>query len=363
MSEKKQTNIDLQGNSIENGSFERLETPPTEDNFLGRQIELNGVPHFYNGDEFESFWRQKKANAEVFKEITVSTDTDVCSHLIGMKSRELFVNINFFSDVYLHFFDNIAMLDENVRYCFYFNRTNQHLISSKIYIPYAIRYNLASNFPVGYAGSSEEEYHIVTIQAQLAISVIKIKGLYFVTGFSHGLDTAIVYDLNTSLSEYIASKGLRPAYSYKSIRLTDLLNAICGDLALSASSLWNLAEQNSDINYNIVTIQNRNDSIFPKLLENYDIDAISRNIYVDLSEYNDENNTVVDLFGDLTNIPIGVRFELFFIGNKNITLQLNTKYHTTYNQSAINFVKACKIEFIRLNNNLAFYTVDNYVNI
>lgn len=64
MSEKKQTSIDLQGNSIENGSFERLTTPPTEDNFIGRQIELDGVPHFYNGKEFESFWRGKKANAE-----------------------------------------------------------------------------------------------------------------------------------------------------------------------------------------------------------------------------------------------------------------------------------------------------------
>lgn len=64
MSDKFQTSIDLQGNSIENGSFERLETPPTEDNFLGRQIELNGVPHFYNGEEFESFWRQQRANPE-----------------------------------------------------------------------------------------------------------------------------------------------------------------------------------------------------------------------------------------------------------------------------------------------------------
>lgn len=64
MSDKFQTNIDLQGNAIEKGSFERLTTPPTEDNFLGRQIELNGVPHFYNGEEFESFWRQKKANPE-----------------------------------------------------------------------------------------------------------------------------------------------------------------------------------------------------------------------------------------------------------------------------------------------------------
>lgn len=64
MSDKFQTNIDLQGNAIEKGSFERLTTPPTEDNFLGRQIELNGVPHFYNGENFESFWRDKKANAE-----------------------------------------------------------------------------------------------------------------------------------------------------------------------------------------------------------------------------------------------------------------------------------------------------------
>lgn len=64
MSDKFQTNIDLQGNSIEKGSFERLTTPPTEDNFLGRQIELNGVPHFFNGEKFESFWRQQKANAE-----------------------------------------------------------------------------------------------------------------------------------------------------------------------------------------------------------------------------------------------------------------------------------------------------------
>lgn len=64
MSDKFQTNIDLQGNAIEKGSFERFTTPPTEDNFLGRQIELNGVPHFYNGEEFESFWRQGKANAE-----------------------------------------------------------------------------------------------------------------------------------------------------------------------------------------------------------------------------------------------------------------------------------------------------------
>jgi hypothetical protein len=120
MSDKFQTNIDLQGNSIEKGSFERLTTPPTEDNFLGRQIELNGVPHFYNGEEFVSFWQQKKANAEngVY-ELDINTPyPDSLYSLIIAKygnidnTREIKVNV-FVSNCAINLYGNWP---RNIRY-------------------------------------------------------------------------------------------------------------------------------------------------------------------------------------------------------------------------------------------------------
>lgn len=120
MSDKFQTNIDLQGNAIEKGSFERLETAPTEDNFLGRQIELDGIPHFYNGEEFESFWRGKKANAENgIYELDINTPyPDSLYSLIIAKygnidnTREIKVNV-FVSNCAINLYGNWP---RNIRY-------------------------------------------------------------------------------------------------------------------------------------------------------------------------------------------------------------------------------------------------------
>jgi hypothetical protein len=128
MSDKFQTNIDLQGNSIEKGSFERLTTPPTEDNFLGRQIELNGVPHFYNGEEFVSFWQEKKANPENEAYVIQVLESDFIFVSLYNKILTKYGHVNASREIFVQLYKDCALQlngnwPKNIRY-------NVHIMSA-----------------------------------------------------------------------------------------------------------------------------------------------------------------------------------------------------------------------------------------
>lgn len=180
MSDKFQTNIDLQGNSIEKGSFERLTTPPTEDNFLGRQIELDGVPHFYNGEEFESFWRQQKANAEnEAYEVTITSLSDNLVSLILSKyghidkSRNIFVYINIpdsedITNNYSRVFD-LFKLGSNFKNIPYDIRYNVFLFnSSKLTLKLYYGSLVSLNGSIGFGSSQnillDKKYYLIQFE-------------------------------------------------------------------------------------------------------------------------------------------------------------------------------------------------------
>jgi hypothetical protein len=137
---------------------------------------------------------------------------------------------------------------------------------------------------------------------------------------------------------------------------------------------WNLLEANPETDYSVVEIKNRLDSVFPLLYENYGTYLNSRNIYVDLSKYEDSYSYIMDLFGDIKEVPIGVRYHIFVGGyNNNLKIDFPLEYSTNWSFThtpgfdgytselyCIPYSKAIKIEFIKLSDSFVWVDVENY---
>lgn len=123
--------------------------------------------------------------------------------------------------------------------------------------------------------------------------------------------------------------------------------------------VWSLVQANAETSACEVTINNSTESIFPKVLASYGDYIHSRNIVVDLSNYSDATGYVYDLFGDISNVPINIRYSIFIIGyNGSLKLDFPKQYmtnitmtHTTDGTSeeryTIPYGGATKIDFIR----------------
>lgn len=134
---------------------------------------------------------------------------------------------------------------------------------------------------------------------------------------------------------------------------------------------WSLTQANAETSACEVTINNSNESIFPKVLATYGDYIHSRNIVVDLSNYSDAKSYVFDLFGDISNVPIGIRYSIFILGyNNSLKLDFPKQYLT--NISAIHspdgaseerytiaYSSATKIDFIKLGDNKVWVDVSN----
>jgi hypothetical protein len=137
---------------------------------------------------------------------------------------------------------------------------------------------------------------------------------------------------------------------------------------------WNLLEANPETDYSVVEIKNRLDSVFPLFYENYGTYLNSRNIYVDLSKYEDSYSYIMDLFGDIKEVPIGVRYHIFVGGyNNNLKIDFPLEYSTNWSYThtpgfdgytselyCIPYSKAIKIEFIKLSDSFVWVDVENY---
>lgn len=133
---------------------------------------------------------------------------------------------------------------------------------------------------------------------------------------------------------------------------------------------WSLTHANAETSACEVTINNSNESIFPKVLASYGDYIHSRNIVVDLSNYSDESSYVFDLFGDISDVPTGVRYSIFITGNNPLKLDFPKQYLT--NISAIHtpdgaheesytiaYSSATKIDFVKLGANKVWVDVSN----
>lgn len=134
---------------------------------------------------------------------------------------------------------------------------------------------------------------------------------------------------------------------------------------------WSLTQANAETSACEVTINNSNESIFPKVLATYGDYIHSRNIFVDLSNYSDASSYVFDLFGDITNVPINVRYSIFITGyNDSLKLDFPKQYLTNISAThtpdgtseekyTIAYSSATKIDFVKLGANKVWVDVSN----
>lgn len=136
-------------------------------------------------------------------------------------------------------------------------------------------------------------------------------------------------------------------------------------------NFWSLEHANAEVERSVVQILNSNDSVFPKLYATYGNYTHSRSIFVDLSGYNDSTGYIFDIFGDITNVPIGIRYHLYITGyNNNIKIDFPLEYKTNWTLThtpfgdyseryTISYSGATKIEFIKLDSNTVWVDVIN----
>lgn len=143
---------------------------------------------------------------------------------------------------------------------------------------------------------------------------------------------------------------------------------------VQTGNYWNLLEANPETDYSLVEIRNRLESVFPLLYKKYGNYLNSRNIYVDLSKYNDSYSYIMDLFGDIKEVPIGVRYHIFVGGyNNNLKIDFPLEYSTNWSYThtpgfdgytselyTIPYSKAIKIEFIKLSDSFVWVDVESY---
>ena len=84
---------------------------------------------------------------------------------------------------------------------------------------------------------------------------------------------------------------------------------------------------------------------------------------MDLSNYSDATRYIYDLFGDIANVPTGIRYNIYISGDNGIKLDFPLTYktnitttHTPPDSSeekyTIPYSGAAKIEFTKLKDNL-----------
>lgn len=136
-------------------------------------------------------------------------------------------------------------------------------------------------------------------------------------------------------------------------------------------NFWSLEHANAEVERSVVKILNSNESVFPKLLATYGNYTHSRSIFVDLSEFNDSIAYIFDIFGDITNVPIGIRYHFYITGyNNNLKIDFPLEYNTNWTYKhipdathgeryTIGYSGATKIEFIKLDSNTVWVDVIN----
>lgn len=394
MAHRVKTSIDLCQNNLLNGGFERVIALPLENNVLGRQVLYQGKPYWWNGTEWISwteidpnqFWQTDKANAE-FSPISanVTPGTSFITFLQEAdvdalkRSRQflVFFRTAIADRVHTNFIDDTKYLLDNVRYQFIaeveLNITD---------IPFTV------SFPVSDSGGNPivatnlivkgegigVPYYEFTFTGRCIVNIIKVRAVTYVTIDSNA-DITLATPNDEALTTFINDNNVTQSYEHNSFSLLSLLSTLINKLNQGGGGatgfFWSLTQANAETSACEVTINNSNESIFPKVLASYGDYIHSRNIVVDLSNFSDESSYVFDLFGDISNVPTGVRYSIFITGyNNSLKLDFPKQYLT--NISAIHtpdgaheesytiaYSSATKIDFVKLGANKVWVDVSN----
>ena len=144
---------------------------------------------------------------------------------------------------------------------------------------------------------------------------------------------------NGTASQFLKADGSLDSNSY----------ALHTDLNAVKNNAWKLDEANAEVSTVVVTLQG-NMSVFAAMEKagiNY---QTSRNIYVDMSE---ADFTITDIFAGYENLPVGIRYHIFFGNTKHDCKIYWNKSKVESNKLSGNFAltaeyPTAKCEFMRV---------------
>lgn len=413
MAHRVKTDIDLGQNNLLNGGFERVIALPLENNVLGRQVLYQGRPYWWNGTEWISwteidpnqFWQTDKANAEVstFVKIERGPDTESCSiwDLVTSAGHNFDVGRNYEVSLGPNVRGDIQTLREylfdgfynfrknnltNIRYQFLLKQTIRTPtiievtnIPVTVRIPRVFQYdydNISSiNPPYVFVNNAllRGDYYEFSFTDSCRIDFICTSFGYYFSVYSDD-DIALSTKENSTLVSFLNENNVEKSTLFNKFSLHSLLVAVINKLNQggggATGDFWSLTQANAETSACEVTINNSNESIFPKVLATYGDYIHSRNIVVDLSNYSDESSYVFDLFGDISNVPTGVRYSIFITGNNPLKLDFPKQYLTNISSIhtpdgaheesyTIAYSSATKIDFVKLEANKVWVDVSN----
>lgn len=113
--------------------------------------------------------------------------------------------------------------------------------------------------------------------------------------------------------QFIVPNGTASQFLKADGSLDNNAYALHADLNAAKNNAWKLDEANAEVSTVVVTLQG-NMSVFAAMDKagiNY---QTSRNIYVDMSE---ADSTITDIFAGYENLPVGIRYHIFFGNTKH----------------------------------------------
>lgn len=404
------TDIDLGQNNLLNGGFERVIALPLENNVLGRQVLYQGKPYWWNGTEWISwteidpnqFWQTDKANAEVstFVKIERGFDTESCSiwDLVTSAGLNFDVGRNYEIALGIDPPGNVVTLREHLFDGFYNFRKNnltniryQFLLKQTLKLPTVIEVTntpitvriprvflydqeTTLNPPYVFVNNAllRGDYYEFSFTDSCRIDFICTYHGYYFSVYSDD-DIALSTRENNTLVSFLNENNVEKSTLFNKFSLHSLLVAVINKLNQggggATGDFWSLTQANAETSACEVTINNSAESIFPQVLAAYGDYIHSRNIFVALVNYSDESSYVFDLFGDISNVPIGVRYSIFIAGyNGSLKLDFPKQYltnisalHTPDGMSeeryTIAYSGATKIDFIKLGDSVVWVDV------
>lgn len=383
MAEKFKTDIDLEYNSIVKGGFEPLPSLPIENNSLGRQV-FKGKPYWWNGTEWISwenvdpnqFWQTDKANAENAQTISIEPNKSVIDKLdeLGLlsTSRSFYCAFDSPDDITIEIFKNLDKLATYVRYEFLLGPSQ-----NVSFVPNNLTLKIPNSNVLFFGAFFNQytDYYEISFSLICSLKIIKIENDLILINVDYLPDAVLASFEKPNLLSFFDKNNIHLDFLGR-YKLSSLLEAIVDNLDQlsqggATGDFWSLTQANAETSACEVTIDNSAESIFPKVLATYGDYIHSRNIFVDLSNYSDATGYVFDLFGDISNVPTGVRYSIFIAGyNSSLKLDFPKQYLTNISalhtpdgaheeRYTIAYNSAVKIDFIKLGADRVWVDVSN----
>lgn len=383
MAHRVKTDIDLGQNNLLNGGFERVISLPLENNVLGRQVLYKGKPYWWNGTNWISwteinpnqFWQTDKANAENAQIISIEPNKSIIDKLdeLGLlsTSRSFYCAFDSPDDITIEIFNNLDKLATYVRYEFLLGPSPDVSFVSAPNI--TLKIPSSNVFVFGAFFNQFTDYFEISFSLICSLKIIKIEGGLILINVDYLPDVVLASYEKPNLLSFFDKNNIRLDL-FRRYKLSSLLEAIVDNLDQlsqggATGDFWSLTQANAETSACEVTINNSAESIFPKVLATYGDYIHSRNIIVDLSNYSDATGYVYDLFGDISNVPTGVRYSIFIAGyNSSLKLDFPKQYLTNISalhtpdgaheeRYTIAYSGATKIDFIRLGDSVVWVDV------